>query len=148
MPTLVGKLREQETRKRAIADEMAALRPVPRLPTAVIADRLAEWRRLLRQSVTQGRAVIQRVIVGRIVFTPTDNGYTFEAPTRFDKLFAGVAVPPPAFVGKGRRGAEHLRPDDTLDVDYGRLLERAQREKVGVPDGIRTRVLRLERPTC
>jgi hypothetical protein len=52
-------------------------------------DRLAEWRRLLRQSTTQGRAVLQRVLRGRITFTPKGDGYEFEAPTRFDKLFTG-----------------------------------------------------------
>jgi len=44
---------------------------------------------VLRQSVTQGRAVLQRVRQGRITFRPNGAGYTFEAPTGFDKLFAG-----------------------------------------------------------
>ena len=55
-------------------------------------DLLTEWRRLLRQSTTQGRAVLQRVLRGRITFTPKCGGYEFEAPTRFAKLFLGVAV--------------------------------------------------------
>ena len=67
------------------------LQPAPRLPQAVLEDRLAEWRRLLRQSLTKGRVVIQRIVRGRIMFTPRDDaGYDFEAPTRFDKLFSGV----------------------------------------------------------
>jgi hypothetical protein len=97
---LVGKIRELEARQRAIDEELANLRPVPRLPVAVVEDRLGEWRRLLRSSVTQGRAVTQRIVVGRIRFTPREasqyeeaGGYDFEARTLFDKLFAGVAAP-------------------------------------------------------
>ena len=68
--SLVAKLRELEARQRAIANEMASLRPVPRLAPAVIENRLAEWRRLLRQSTTQGRTVLQRILRGRMTFTP------------------------------------------------------------------------------
>ena len=50
--------------------DSAALRPVPRLAPAVIEDRLAEWRRLLRASTTQGRTVLQRILRGRLTFTP------------------------------------------------------------------------------
>ena len=64
---------------------------MPRLASHVVDYRLAEWRRLLRQSTTQGRAVLQRVVDGRITFTPNGGGYTFEASTRFGKLFSGVA---------------------------------------------------------
>lgn len=87
--------------------------------------RLAEWRRLLRASTTQGRAVLQRVLRGRIVFTPSGKGYTFQAPTRFDKLFGGIAAPRPAFIERSNRGAEHIGLEDMFDADYGRLLERA-----------------------
>jgi hypothetical protein len=87
----------------------------------VIANRLAEWRRLLRGSTTQARAVVQRIVVGRIVFTPSGNGYTFEAPTRFDKLFSGIAVPRPPFIPVGNEGWEHFGPEDMFEGDYGRL---------------------------
>lgn len=104
--------------------DLAALRPVPRLAPAVVENRLAEWRRLLRQSRTQGRAVIQRVVRGRIKFTPTaDGGYVFTAPTRFDKLFTGIAVEMPSWIDKNdTREREHIGPEDTPDADYGRLL--------------------------
>ena len=82
----------------------------------MIANRLAEWRRLLRGSTTQARAVVQRIVVGRIVFTPSGNGYTFEAPTRFDKLFSGIAVPRPPFIPVGNEGWEHFGPEDTFEV--------------------------------
>jgi hypothetical protein len=96
---LVAKLRDLEARQRAIVGELASLRPVPRLAPAVIENRLAEWRRLLRASTTQGRTVLQRILCARLTFTPRVNpisgvvdGYDFEGPTRFDKLFTGIAV--------------------------------------------------------
>lgn len=98
---------------------------MPRLALEVIENRLAEWRRLLRQSTTQGRAVLQRVLRGRVTFTPNEADYDFSAPTRFDKLFAGIVSPRPAFVAVGdTRGSEHRTPADTRDQDYGELLER------------------------
>jgi site-specific DNA recombinase len=120
---LVAKINALEARQKAITRESATLRPIPRLAPKVIADRLAEWRRNLRGSVTQARAVLQRVIRGRITFTPNadEDGYTFEAPTRFDGLFSGIVVPDPEF-GQ-RKGLEHLT--DAIDADYGRLLENA-----------------------
>jgi hypothetical protein len=121
---LAAKLRELEQRRLAIDDEIRNLQPVPRLAPAIIEDRLAEWRRLLRGSTTQGRAVLQRVLHGRITFTPDDQGYTFEAPTRFDKLFSGIVVPRPAFIPAGGVPV-HIGPEDTFDADYGQLLARA-----------------------
>ena len=90
---------------------------------------MAEWRRLLRQSTTQGRAVLQRVLRGRITFTPKGGGYEFEAETRFDKLFTGVTIERPPWLGRWEGdtlGLEDIGPEDTFDGDYGRLLERAQ----------------------
>ena len=129
---LVAKIRELEARLKAIATEVATLRPVPRLAPAVIESRLAEWRRLLRASTTQGRTVLQRILRGRLVFTPHVNplsnevdGYDFTGPTRFDKLFTGIAVERPAGIDAGVTGCEGIGPEDTFDGDYGRLLERA-----------------------
>ncbi len=71
--------------------------------------------------------MLQWVLKGRIVFTPTADGggYTFEAPTRFDKLSSGVMAPPAWMDPNNRTGKEHLTPEDTFDADYGRLLEQA-----------------------
>jgi hypothetical protein len=111
-----------EAEKVRLTRECEGLRPLPRLAPAVVADRLAEWRRLLRQSTTQGRAVLQRVLQGRITLTPTAQGYAFEAATRYDRLFAGVVVPRPDWVPTGNVGAEHIAREDTPDQDYGQLL--------------------------
>jgi hypothetical protein len=124
--SVVAKLRELETRRDRVAHDIACLQPVPRLPVATVETRLAEWRRLLRQWTTQARAVLQRLLGGPLTFTPTATGYTFAGPTRLDKLFAGVVAPRPSFLQEGDlRGTEHIRPEDTLEVDYGLLLERA-----------------------
>lgn len=73
--------------------------------------------------------MLQRVLGGRIVFTPnaSNDGYDFVAPTRFDRLFTGIAVPAeprPAWMPEEVTHTE-ITPDDTLDGDYGRLLEEA-----------------------
>jgi len=132
--SLGTRLRELEARLTDIKTQLRAVRPVPRLAPAVVEDRLAEWRRLLRASTTQGRAVLQRVLRGRITFTPRvhpisgeADGYDFEAPTRFDKLFTGIAVTRPAFIQKSNKGYEHIGPEDTFDGDYERLLAAAQK---------------------
>lgn len=67
--TLIDRSKAHEGRLKQIAAEFADLRPVPRFAPAVVEGRLAEWRHLLRQSPTQG-AVLQRVLRGRITFTP------------------------------------------------------------------------------
>ena len=122
------KIGELEARLKAIANEVACLRPVPRLAPAVVEGRLSEWRRLLRSSTTQARTMLQRVLRGRITFTPREDGqgYDFTCPTRFDKLFTGIAVETPKWLAAGdRRGFEDTTPEDSMDGDYGRLLERA-----------------------
>ncbi len=68
--TLIGRIRELELKREQIGAELRSLQPIPRLERSVIEDRLTEWRRLLRQSTTQGRAVLQRILRGRLVFTP------------------------------------------------------------------------------
>jgi len=134
--SLVAKVKELDARRVAIDGELRGFKPVPRLRPEVVEDRLTEWRRLLRQSTTQGRAVLQRVLQGRITFTPKGGGYEFEAPTRFDKLFEGVAVETKGEVSN--LGWEHIGPDDTFDGDYGRLLAAVQDrgKRLASPTGV------------
>lgn len=106
--SLMARVHELEGRQKAIDVEVKSLRPIPRLAPAIIEDRLAEWRRLLRASTTQGRTVLQRIINGRISFTPRQHvltgepdGYDFSAQTRFDKLFTGIAVERPKGIDAG-----------------------------------------------
>ena len=96
------------------------------IAAAVIDSRPAEWRRPIRQSTTQARSVIQRTLRGRITLTPRSDGqgYDFEAHTRLDKMFNGVATPRSATaVRVDKRGWENLTAEDTLDADYGTLLD-------------------------
>lgn len=62
------------------------------------------------------------------------DGYDFSGPTRFDKLFTGIAVETPAWIktSTSRKGFEDTTPEDTFDGDYGRLLERAYEKSVKV----------------
>ena len=137
VPSLVAKLRELEQRRLAITDELAGLRPVPRLEAVVLENRLAEWRRLLRGSQPQARAVLQRVLHGRIVFTPQKYGtYHFEAPTRFDRLFVGMMIPKSVWIEPRPADLAGIDPSAMYDAgehdeDYGRLLERATRRLRG-----------------
>jgi site-specific DNA recombinase len=145
---LMAKLRTLEARQQSIKAESASLRPVPRLEPAVVENRLGEWRRLLRQSTTQGRTVLQRILRGRITFTPRADGqgYDFTAPTRFDRLFTGVAVKRPAWVPDGPRPV--LRPEDTFDSDYGLLLERVCGKGMASPRGTDPILYHLEMPAA
>ena len=135
--TLVERMRALEERKRALGEDLRAARPVPRLAPAVVESRLAEWRRVLRGSVTQARTVLQRVVDGRVTFSPYPGrmGASFEAPTRFSALFAGIVVADvalPSFVERGdRRGRESLdREQRTIEADYEELLRRAESKGV------------------
>jgi len=90
--------------------------------------------------------VIERLIVGRIEFTLRHNevsdevdGYAFEAVTRFDHLFTGIAVERPRNLDPmDRTGLDEIRPEDTMDAEYSQVLEQAYRKSsvVGsVPKG-------------
>lgn len=114
---------------------------VGKVPVVPLENRLDEWRRLLRGSTTQGRTVLQRILRGRLTFTPRKDpfsgevdGYDFRGPTRFDRLFTGVAVEPKAWMKdySSRRGFEDTTPEDTFDGDYGRLLDAAYKSSVEV----------------
>ena len=77
--------------------------------------------------------MLQRILVGRLTFTPRRNevsdeidGYDFEGPTRFDGLFTGIAVERPKDLDPNDLTVtEGIGPEDTLDCEYSRLLERA-----------------------
>ena len=44
-------------------------------------------------------------------------GYAFDAPTRYDRLFSGLATPRPEFVPEGTTRWASLTPEETLDAD-------------------------------
>ena len=140
LASLITRIGELETRQREIVEALRNLRPIPRLAPGVIESRLAEWRRLLRGSTTQARTVLQRVVRGRITFTPRADGagYDFSAPTRFDKLFTGIVIGPPdrpSFIDDtDQSGKGGIGPEDTGELDYERLLEGARRSRSESPE--------------
>jgi len=141
---LVAKLRELEARQQAILEKFSGLQPVALLAPDVVENRLAEWRRLLRQSTPQSRAVLQRVLRGRITFTPRidGQGYDFSCSARFDKLFSGVASPIPAWMERcDGRATPGVTADDTFDGDYGKLLEKAYQSAAAAGSGINAKCL-------
>jgi hypothetical protein len=75
------------------------------------------------QEHSDGRAVLDRILSDRIVFTPVGAGYDFECPTRYDRLFSGLVVPRSVWA-EPTPGAESLRPEDVYyggerDADFG-----------------------------
>jgi hypothetical protein len=145
--SLLARLRDLEARHTALTTEASGLRPVPRLPREVIETRLDEWRRLIRGSVNQGPMVLERVLAGRIVFTPRADGfgYDFTAPTRFDRLFTGIphgltisgfSSRDWVLVPDGKENPNFFLERDAAEAGYGRLLEQAlNRARVSSPTG-------------
>lgn len=83
--------------------------------------------------------MLQRILRGHLVFTPRLDPFTgevddydFAGPTRFDKLFTGIAVETPPWVPNDGTG-EVFHPEDTFDGDYGRLLDRVCVKGVASP---------------
>ena len=73
---------------------------------------------LLRGTVHQGRAVLQRVLAGRLVFNvlPGAQPVQFEAPAKVSPLFARVmAVPAPA----SAELAPRIKPGDRRGHEAG-----------------------------
>ena len=53
------------------------------------------------------------------------DGYEFTGPTRFDRLFTGIAVTRPVGIDHAPIGCEDITAENTFDGDYGRMLEAA-----------------------
>ncbi len=131
--TVLDRIRDLERKRRDVDAALASCVALPRRAPEVVADRLSEWRRPLRGSTDQARAVLQRVIDGRITFTPrprvkgTCPEVEFEARTRFGRLFSGVCVKDGAVPEAFRDDEETLRASNLFlkeDADYGALLDR------------------------
>lgn len=117
-------------RKRSgIEREIASVQLLPRLEQRIIDTRLAEWRRLLRQSTTQGRSVLQRVLRGRLTVHAAGRRRVLRlhrARRASTSCSTGIVVRRPGFIETSTEGTEHIALGDTLESDYGRLLERAR----------------------
>lgn len=132
---LVERLRALEARKQAIAADLERSAPVPRPEPKAVKSRLAEWRRLLRGSPTQARAVLARVLDGKVTFRPLPGGIVeLEGATRFSSLFVGFVVTqdaetaPPHVRVPDRRGHEAGDAERAaLETAYEDVLRAAEK---------------------
>ena len=75
------------------------------------------------------------MLSGPLSVSPCGYGYTFEGPTRFDRLFTGLAIRVPDFMqADAGMGLEDVQA--TIDADYSELLERAYGQWVASPKGL------------
>jgi hypothetical protein len=96
---LLDAIRESEGQRTDLRQRIALVDSAPRSPK--LSTRSEEAARFNHA----GRTVLQRILRGRLTFTPRLNpvsdqpdGYDFSGPTRFDKLFTGIAVETPQWV--------------------------------------------------
>jgi hypothetical protein len=57
---------------------------------AAVRDAVKDWKAKLRGSVPEARQALQALLQARLVFTPTADGYTFEAPGTVEPIIAGL----------------------------------------------------------
>ena len=99
-----------------------------------------DYLRTLRDPVPVGRILVHNHVQPLRILRR--NGFRAWHATPDDtqyELFRGVVAPAPAWVPlSDRRGTEHIRPEDTHDVDYGSLLERCYGKGVASPAGTDT----------
>ena len=76
--------------------------------------RLADWRGLLRRHVAQSRQILKKLLVGRIVFQPRDDGtYEFSGKASLGRIIAGLACTKTVVAPTG-----HAHVTDTLELDF------------------------------
>jgi hypothetical protein len=62
---------------------------------------LVDWRGLLCANVAQGQQALQRLVAGRLTFTPQEDFYAFQGTGTIQPIIAGVVqklASPPGFV--------------------------------------------------
>jgi len=139
---IIERMKSLEGRRIEIEHELKAATPAPRLETRVLESRLAEWRRILRGSVTQARDVLQRVIRGKLRFTQLPGGIIqFEGESRYSWLSSGIFVGVPdttpvpphiAALGGDTRGHEGIDEERAeMEARYEAVLRGAERSVRG-----------------
>ncbi len=76
----VAEQERQHARRRTGADDALA----------VMLAALGEWQALLKAETGPARTALQALLAGRLVFTPTPDGYTFEAPGTVAPVITGI----------------------------------------------------------
>jgi hypothetical protein len=95
VPNLVKRMRALQRQRDALAEEFvqisAPATPLPRDLRAMLERRLADWQGAMSRNVAQARQLLRRLLVGRIVFTPTPAGVEFVGQVTLGNLLAGIA---------------------------------------------------------
>ncbi len=147
VPTLVQAVKDREAQRLQLHRQLAQLDgltqvaqlELPRLQRDLHA-RLTDWQGLLGRQPVQARQMLAKLLDGRLVFTPTEDGtvYEFEGKGRVEPVLAGVvgevATGGPAKAGGSPwRFEPVLSPEGTGRIDLG---------VVGVPEEARGRAAR------
>ena len=96
LQSLVGALQPQEDRRRALRGRLDILRAPDEIEDRATIRRrlqgyLRDWQGLLKGHVHQAQQVLRRLVVGRLTFTPTDDGcYKFSGIGTVQPLLAGI----------------------------------------------------------
>jgi hypothetical protein len=96
VPTLVKQLAALQRQRDQLADALAMATMTACLPRDLrgqLEHRLADWRTAMARNVQQARQLLRRLLVGRLVFTPTPAGVEFVGQVTLGNLLAGIAVP-------------------------------------------------------
>jgi len=65
--------------------------------------RLSDWRGLLRRQVVQSRQILKKLLVGRIVFRPREDGvYEFSGQASLGRVLAGIVCTKAGVAPMGR----------------------------------------------
>jgi hypothetical protein len=111
LPSVIEALRARERQRAALEAELAAVRGLaaaardrdPRGLRGEIRGWLRDWQGLLEGEPAQARQVLRKLLVGRLVWTPTRDAagvrYAYTASVSYDRVLAGIVgvnsvVPP------------------------------------------------------
>ena len=106
LPTLVRALQTREQRRAALQQELAGLKSAAEVAhfdrqqlDAALRARLDDWRGLLGRQVSWTRQMVQKLLIGKIVFTPTlddpsgERCYQMTARFSLGRFFSGIICP-------------------------------------------------------
>ncbi len=96
LPTLITAITQREAEKADLETEMArrtALTQALALDDAAVRSAmesvLMEWQTALHENVQQSQQALRKLLAGRLVFTPDDDGWSFTAEGRLEAVVAG-----------------------------------------------------------
>ncbi len=100
IPSLVAAIKERETRKAHIEDELRSLQQLEEVAQLDLKEierdlreRLEQWKDLLQRHPAQARQILRKLLVGRLVFTPGENGVEFRGEAALGRVLEGLIRP-------------------------------------------------------